>query len=548
MYTNFRSLPHKVNCIGVYKLSAWFMIALAFSVGAFLRFDGISSHVTYIDELIVLTEGEWNSKGREDSYTSDSSLEFTKKIAEHKGVTYAPLQFMLTFQFIKDNKPLSLESVSRARIPSAIFGCLSLIVLLFIMLTINNGRVSYSCIFPLTLLSVSLLAIINSQQTHTYSIGLFAAFIVIAVLTHLANSRNIYLIIALAAVLSLVPLANYLVIPVMLSSIGFCIFYLFVKSHRDKQWQNTSYTLICLSIPILISIAVSVWVIINKPESSIPWWVKDNYALQENVSYSLFELSKIITNNLGGIIEALLLNGEVKLFNSLSVIVTSGVVITGSILYIKSRITPNLTALPLLISYSGLAILLALFINRTIALAPSRHALIFMPIVLLSIFYCLLRIEFFCSQKKWSTYTFNLASILICLVLLYSGISNNYITATKKKEVITAETILNASKTAQTKTVVTNYYTYDKLYLQLEEHIKAGDITLEYAAKESEFPPPPFMLVGSNLKREGVFWPGGYRRHKSKVLFEYQSGYDMEPSPKVTYWPNEMVIYLIERR
>lgn len=87
------------------------MIVIIILVGAFLLFDGIKSHVTYIDELIVLTEGNWNSKGRESSYTSESSLEFTRKVSEAKGVTYAPSQFMLTYQFIKDIKPISSEAV-----------------------------------------------------------------------------------------------------------------------------------------------------------------------------------------------------------------------------------------------------------------------------------------------------------------------------------------------------------------------------------------------------------------------------------------------------
>ncbi len=532
----------------IFKLLVCSSILVVIAVGFFLRFDGIASHVTYIDELMILTEGDWNSRGKEDSYSSSSALEFAKKVAEKRGVTYAPLQFVFTYALVKNLKPLSMEGVAAARIPSAVFGCLSILIFLVIMLRVNEFKASFAYVFPLALLAVSQLAIINSQQAHTYSIGLFAFFLLIAVLTYFVYLQNLWLVLLLTFFLALIPTSNYLVIPILLSSIFISVICIFVRSNRDNQWKTTSYKLVFMSLPIMISVLVALWVLVNKSGASIPWWVRRNYALKENTDYSIFELVSVIIRNLSHIGEVVFINSEVIILNSIPAVASAIFIVLGVALFLIKRKKLNCTLLPLLLVVSSFVVLIALFLNKSIALAPSRHALVFIPILLIVIFYSLLYAERIFSDSKLLLSTFNTVIVVLSFGLVISGVTNHLNTAYKKEEAISAERVMIFSKQLNIKTVLTDWNSYNKLYLQFEKYIKSGDIILKATGDEKKFPEPPFLLVGSAVEQKGVYWSHRYRRHRSKILYEERYDYDMEPSTRIRYWPNQMVIYLVEKK
>ncbi len=520
--------------------------------GIFFRVDGYKNHVTYIDELMILSEGQWNSNGKEYSYHSNSSYEFTKKLFDARGVSYAPLQFLATYQFVKGARPLSKIALEQARIPSVIAGILSLIFMFLLLYEINNRKITSAILLPLSLYSSAQIYIINSQQAHPYMLGVFAFIFLIYSLLIIIKSKNILLCGALSIIFMLLPFSNYLLIPIVVSFVAIAWFYIAFPEKKSITYYKLSIFKILFLIPAFgLSIAFAVWTLEHKASMSIPWWVQ-SFKMKEFYSSTAALTHELITN-IYYTLESMFKIGGMKSANTLILSVFFMLSIIGFVSFahlVKSniRIFKNQSLFPLLCTLFTFLIFISLFFFKKMAISPSRHMLIFGAASVILLFYS---ISFFYTVLdryhigKWHMNVFNTTVAIFVLIfsaLQYKTFSYN------KQESFNAKKIVTLAEENDVKTIATDYYSYDKFYIFLEPYILSDKIELVILeGDESKLPKKKFLVVGQDTLKFRYLYNGQrYKRYRSNLIYESRKEYDFEPSDKISYWPNQMKAYLFE--
>ena len=553
-------IPQATKFLNWNRICALIIISTIVS-GIFLRFFGYKDHVTYIDELMVITEGRWNSFGNEYSSRSDSAVDFTKNLMNSGGVSYAPLQFIATYFFIKNSRPLSKKSLEQARLVSVIIGCFSVIFICLLFYEINNCKLSSSFLIPLTLFSICQINIINSQQAHPYMLGVFSYIFLIYSLLIIVKSKNLYLCIALSFVLCLLPFSNYLLIPVILISLTLSWLSLVSTSGQTASFYRLSCFKILFLIPLMfISIILAMWVYENKSSMSIPWWVhsfkiKDNYP-----SYT--DLFLDLSKNIFYTLESTLTIAFNKTTNNIALFIYFAVFFIGllNIIYISLKKLVkynsnhhehkilNVFYLPLFIILASLIYLIGLFILNKIAISPSRHLLMLSTIFMIIIFYCSISFKNLIDRFFPKNSAANLLNIIFSVSILIPSLLDNISNANRKKEAFQPEKLIEISKKTNSNIVATDYYSYDKYFIYLEPYIILNKIKLIIIdTEEKNLPKEKFLLVGQFTDHyRYLYYARNYQNYKSELIFKDHKNYDFEPSEKITYWPNNMEVYAVE--
>lgn len=523
------------------------MFGAILAAGILFRVAGFDTHVTYIDELICLTEGDWSAHGKELSYNYQSPWDFAKKMALNDWITYAPLQFLLTYYFVKPHQPLlSPEALAASRIPSVIFGCLSMILLLWLFYLLSNGRFSYSFLLPLTLFAVSRINIVNSQQNNTYAIGVLGFITLMLALVWLHNSGKTRVWVCVAVWFCVLPFANYQLIPVVMMAAGLALCVIWWAALPAKAWKAASLKSM-LAVPALgISLFLAYWVMKNKASLSIAWWVKDfGFELS---GQGFFEKLFGLVRNIYFVLESLFLSGQVQAFNVISVVAVALIIAAGLGVMVYRRFRVEIDILPLILCFATFGLFLFLYFAQKIALSPSRHTLILTPAVLTLVFYCSFLIENTGVLNKTALDIYKKAIAALSVLLLWSALVQYPDFYRKKTETFQPQKLLGISEKYNIKTVMTDLFSYNKLYMFLAEEIAENRIRLGIVGEEHEFPDEPFLLVGQNIEgfyplyRSGSYEYGSF----SRLLHENSRRYDFEPSTRIDYWPNRMLVYRVD--
>lgn len=539
-----------INTILKRHIFLYVTLCLICIAGVLFRVNGYSTHVTYIDELICLTEGRWNSQGAEHAHSYDSAWDYATKMASNKGVTYAPLQFLLTHYFVKSHQPLlSLEALSASRLPSVIFGCLSIGLLLLLFYVMAKRKLSYSCLLPLTLLTVSSINIVNSQQNHTYIFGVLAFILVLFTTLWLSDSLRRLAWLGSAVLLAVLPFSNYQVTPIVILAIGIIFTGVWVNAVQSKSSWKFAAVKTALLVPGLATAGcLSLWLLETKATASIPWWVGP-FSLEGSSGESWGERIPALFKNLGLVVSSVLNSGENEALNNLSLVAVSTIALGGLGILISQRFRgSNQNILPVLLIFAVAALFVILYLTNTVSLSPSRHTLILTPAILVLVFYFSSIIENSrmlnnTAQKTYQALVTGVSiTILVGAALQYPEFSR------KKTEAFQANKVIEASEKTGIRLVAVDWWTYDKAYILLREHITQNRIRLVSVGNENDFPKTPFLLIGQNTDAfMDIFKPENYKSHSSKVLHEHDSGYDFEPSKKIKYWPNKLSIYLVSQ-
>lgn len=518
------------------------------AAGVFFRIAGFDTHVTYIDELICLTGGDWNSSGKESSYRYRSSWDFARQMATSDGVSYAPLQFLLTYYFVKPYQPLlSPEALAASRIPSVIVGCLSIALLFLLFYLLSGGRLCYSFLLPLTLLAVSRINIVNSQQNHTYSIGVLAVIAAMLALVWIYDSKRPAVWTGTGILFCILPFANYQAVPIIILAISLVICMMYLQVAIDGAGRAAASLRTLLLMPGLgISIVFALWVMAHKAGGSIPWWTDDySFALSgEGFFGKLFGLVK----NIYFVLESILLSGESRLLNLLGFAAAMLAVAGGCVLVYRRR-KLQINILPLLLSFAASGLFIFLYFTGKIALSPSRHTMILTPAVLVVVFYSSRLLEDFIAPHKTAWAVYRYTAVGLSILLLFGAILQYPEFYRRKTEVFRPEKVIEFSEKEGLRLVMTDWYNYNKLYMYLAKDIAEHRIELRTVDEEVEFPNEPFLLVGQSVDAFYMTYdPKNYEFGSvSRLLYEHSPGYDFEPSPRINYyWPNRILIYRVD--
>lgn len=542
---------YKINYRGLFGQGRllYLMLGAILAVGVLFRVAGFDTHVTYIDELICLTGGEWNSHEKESSYSYQSPWDYAKKMALSDGVTYAPLQFLLTYYFVKPHRPLlSPEALAASRIPSVIFGCLSIILLFLLFYRLSGDRLSYSLLLPLTLLAVSRINIVNSQQNHTYMIGVLAFIAVMLALTYLYESRKISVWAGAAALLCILTFSNYQLVPIVVLAIMLALCAVWLNTLRSRGDRKTAWLKTAFLIPSLgISLFFLRWVMEHKLSGSIPWWTAD-YSFELSGKGFFGKLSGLI-KNVYFVLESLFLSGHFQTFNLISVAAAALIVSGGLAVLVYRRFRIEINILPLLLCFATFGLFFYLYFAQKIALSPSRHTLILAPGVLTVVFYCSFLIENsgMLNRNALGIYKGVLAGLSV--LLLFGALMQYPDFYIKKTETFQPQKLIELSEKHNLGTIMTDWYSYNKLYMFLAREIAENRIRLGTVGEEYEFPNAPFLMVGQNVEAFSPLYKAGYYEYGSfsRILYEHSPGYDFEPSPRINfYWPNRMLVYRVD--
>lgn len=157
-----------------YVLSA--LLFLAIAIGCAIRIYMCIYHFTNCDDLGVAMS---MLIGEGDGWSIRNCIEGFKNFRAF-GWTYAPLQFILTCFLLTPGQSY-LQTIVMGRLPSLIFGIISLFILYKLCVQVwDNGepvREKQARICTLLLLATSFENIIYSSQMESYSIGVVAVFI-----------------------------------------------------------------------------------------------------------------------------------------------------------------------------------------------------------------------------------------------------------------------------------------------------------------------------------------------------------------------------------
>jgi hypothetical protein len=526
------------------------MLGFILAAGVFFRVHGYATHATYIDELICLTAGHWNSEGTEDAYGYTSPLEFATKMAMSEGVTYAPLQFFLTYYFIKDYRPLlSVEALAASRIPSVIIGSLSMLFLGLLFYGMSNGGFSYSYLLPLMLLAGSRINIVNSQQNHTYSMGVLAFIALMLILLWFVNAKKYPGWIVAALLLCILPFANYQIIPIVIIGIGLVLCMLWTKVMIAGSDRRIAGLKTLSAMPAMaVAGYVAAWIMKHKAADAIPWWAMP-FGLVESSGEGFTERAWALVKNIYFVLESVLSSGTYQPLNQLAVTAAVLIMLGGFGVLIYKRGRAEIAIMPVLVSAAALALFVGLYFLELTALAPSRHTLILTAPILAVVFYCSWLLENSGALHNITVIVYRCLLVALSVVLLIGAVVQYPDFARRKIETFQAGPVIEFSRQEALAHVITDWWTYNKAYIFLRDEIKKGVIHLSSAGEEADFPDAPFLLVGQNTEDfYGVYNPDDYKDHALRALYRNDPGYDFEPSPRVTYWPNRMVIYRVWKK
>lgn len=285
------------------------MLVTIFVYGFFFRINGSDTHATYIDELICLTGGNWNSEGMEESYDYTSAWDYAEEILLNDGVTYAPLKFLVTYYFIKSFKPLSLQALVASRVPGVIFGCFGIVFLFLLFYILAKGVLVYSYLLPLTLFSISRINIVNSQQNRTYVLGVFAFIFLALTLLWLYNSKRYWIGVVAGIILCVLPFSNYQVVPIAILGILFTGIGIRLNIPSSENGRKFAWFKIASLVPaFVISAGFAAWIVDNKASASMPWWAMP-FGLEESSGEGFGERFFALLKNVYFVLESLFRSG-----------------------------------------------------------------------------------------------------------------------------------------------------------------------------------------------------------------------------------------------
>lgn len=503
--------------------------------GAWLRARGVSTHVTYIDEMIVLADGEWHRQEMHPAEGAKTPFEYGASILTSAKSSYAPGQLIGTFLLFPD-KRFSWQSLVRARWVSFLVGIAGLFACLWLTQRITGSAFHPAGLLPLSLVAFSRMSIINAQQAHCYAFSVLGAILAVILSDILARGRTALGRVGAAALLAALPWFNYQLIffsvAGYLVSVAAAILCLLSKTGPRT---NSFVTTIASVIGLALTGTLAYFLEKLKGHLSIAWWVSD-YAFHGRVSFpSLVELARRVRK----VAEAVILPAHEGLLTATTVAALFLLAVFAVVASFRRQ--PALRSV-VAVSTTTFLMFCGAYLAGRIPLSPSRHGLVFLPL--------LTTLSLVGLASLRSPAHLRLASIA---TILWSGIwatvaiEFQQMDFPRSVETFDARMIQTLASKHQVRTIATSYFEYTKLSLLLDDTPSSANLQLVSAVKQSELPSERHLLVGQMARRFADFYDlSSNPRVTQRLLHADAQSYDFEPSSYIEDWPNEFWIWLVE--
>lgn len=541
------------------------IVFLILIIGLFLRFYKISDIFSDVDDISPITLPYLLEQGEQKTVSLPFKFSFTvtKEAIKtnpflyagmvSKLMTYAPMQYLFFPAFLSGDYPYR-EFLLRGRLPSAIFGCLALLMFCLFYKK-YNGRFDIAGLLGISLFSFSLMNIIYSQQTVSCAIGVFSASMLLYLVERYSNKeKTVGNLLFFSCLMVLLSYSNYQIIVLVPA-----VYVVLVYGDVLKKRISNIGTLI-----VKYGLSVSVYCFLMTPLYFL--FLKDKSVVGHFQGIPGFE-NYFPQFQSDGVFERILYTLK-YLFASLFTVVETNVSFSTneSIMRICALL---LFALFLLGAFAlfykkeeknrifGVFIFLAAIIwaimnfRGEFPLSPTRHVLLLTPFILLVI---IAGTKFiFDSLEKWR-FVGEYAVVLLVVIISIGFFVGYQSFREERKDRFDEDNIESIMISNRLDTIVGYEFTYNPLIMFKKSNKHYRFIRLEpvgrHAISESSLPAGSFMLISHNkpIEEERVIFEHlkslGYKiRHISDIKSDTQVGI----SKKVKYYTNGLYVSIAER-
>jgi hypothetical protein len=539
-FENFSS-KHGESCYRQFllgKTSSFLLIAVIF-LAVFWRWWGLPEHTTYIDELIVLTDGRWSVRDSLSNIPAKNALEYAYRIASHAESSYAPLQFVFTY-FLLGERQLSWDSLVGARVVSCIVSVIGVLLLLLVARGVLRIYEPIKFLPSLVILACSKIAILNSHLAYPYSFvvtgGLICFYLLfVAVWSPCFWKRGLA-----ALSVGILPLCAYQLI--FYSSACFAV----IAFTWVGRWIKGRKTLckIVVDSSVLIFLAGSLigltWMLkTTKMQLGVAWWVasyvfkSDSDGLRTCLRHAIQSFDALVSPSLGSI-------------GLVFVTIPALGLVLGFIASI-----PKIWGMHrhvLLFIFLAAVLIFSSYVLGSTPLSPTRHSLVFLPLILVV---CMISMDTLLCWMGGSTvsrkihFSVSVWVICVCAVALYDQLLDTEV----RRETWDARLIHEIAQQNGINSIVSSHWDYSKVYMMLSDLGVVDSYKIHGVVNSAQVPSGPFILVGQNPELfRAIYELSGRPELVAKKQLEKIQSFDFEPSALVTYWPNRFSVWIVRHR
>lgn len=405
-----------MSFINIYSSKLYGLIILVFIIVSFIiRFDNLSNHFTHVDDIglaktiletrkVDLTKNIFDEKNP--TYNSAIKVTLRNNFEKESIIydilnfsypyligslknTYAPINSILINILLPENSSYN-DTKFWGRISSLIFNFISILFFIILLFKIYENNKNLQIIFPLTLISFSYEHIIVANLMHNYSMSAFCTIIFLYLINKNFNSpkKNFKNILINSFIFSLCMYLHYQTLFLIFSMLCYDFFIYFKFILLKKKFLSKflielfyKYLLICFFIFPLV-----VWLFLRNFDT-FSWNAGPNNEFLFDINLFkkdyFYLFSFFIKNSILTFSRMISFTSEINLNKYFLDYLIFILIISGTLLgfKLKNSKIKNLTL------FSVFFILLSfvfIFFSK-IAFSPTRHSIIYLPIVILLI-------------------------------------------------------------------------------------------------------------------------------------------------------------------
>ncbi len=513
-------------------LSPLFLL-ITLLIGVGLRGAGLFNHVTYIDEILLLTKGQLIVS--EQDLTAESLLGYVYKIFISKTTSYGPFQVLIGRLIIGDDM-FSLRALNILRSISFVLSTAALFLFSHLSFVFSSRKTSGPMLLVCGVFACQMLQWLNAKQAHSYAAGPFAMLLSLEIWILFLKNPTYKKTILFVVASSILCLFQY---QVVLFVVAMAITGIFLCSKNYCRLPKKNLILLSGFLLLLFS-AVLVSVLSKlKGELMYPYWIVSG----PSASGLHIQALKALLKNLFHVFvvcHLFFFNGE----NIVVAILGIGLFFWGVYYLIKeykNNICPETFAFGSLFCFLLLWIF-SFLVGKT-PVSQTRHCMIFLaPILLLELRGLLALTE----KIKKSSFEYALIGGLIAILSVTVFRLPNYLEASK--EVFDVDLLKSLLKEHQVKKIVAWDYDYSKLRLFGKGHFNPENMLWRWNGQINPMPESRVALVSLGSSYPAFEKNDNRIDHKEvwvERIYQTQKDFDYEPAKEYSYGANVFKIWLI---
>jgi len=510
------------------------LLLLIFSVGVYLRSRGLFSHVTYIDEILLLTQADLVPINPA-SLSPQPLVPYVYKTVMSKGNSYGPIPLLLA-RIIAGPDMFSVRALKILRLLSLTFSVLSLILFGYLCITVIPGVPWSGAILVFTIFSCQMIQWVNAKQGHSYSAGVFAVLCGLVLITFLAQRLTPLRIFLMVLCFTTLSLFHYQVL-LLNTAMGIG---LIVESrlHKTKDLLNQR-RLYCFAggAILLVTLCLILGVAILKKELMNPWWIgefinPDKWAVFSSLANSGKNLFSVLL-----VLSLFATGGESYPFGVVSAILLLMGILGIVIADFKKR--KDLLVQRVLLLFLALWFL-SFWLGKT-PMSPTRHCMVYLPAILLIQLSGFRLIGHYFSNWKFSGCLLFFSGAILVFTL---GRFPEYLKAST--ETANFGQLNLAAHNYRVTHIATWLWDYSKLQLLQRNNSSRYNLVFAWPGHLDMLPNEPTIFMELNTHSELSVLYSKTTKFNIKELSSRVEDFDFEPAKTISYGQNQFKLWFLQ--